>query len=85
MEDDLRFTQSLGKWEAALAVFQAMVKRDSRLRAVEFRGNTRMGGTITIGLHLPGGWTGEIWSVVEAHARKLEKQYPGLVLLPEQV
>lgn len=84
MDDDLRFTQSLGKWEAALAIFQTMVKRDPQLSSVSVKGTTRMGGTIQIALDRAEGWTEETWALVEEHAKKLEKQYPGLVLLPER-
>ena len=84
MDDDLRFTQSLGKWEAALAIFHAMVRRDTTLSQVEIRSKTRMGATISLSLAHPTGWSDESWGRVEHIARQMEKQYPGLVLLVEK-
>jgi hypothetical protein len=82
--DDHRFTQSLGRWEVAVAVFQAQVKRDPDASEAEFSACTRMGSTISVSLRNPTGWSDEAWVRVEAYARDVEQQYPGLVLLPER-
>ena len=84
MEEELRFTQSLGKWEVALAVFQAMVKRDPDAAEAEFCSKTRMGSTISIALYHPGGWNDDVWSRIQDYAQQIEQQYPGLILLPEK-
>ena len=47
--------------------------------------HTRMGGTVHLPMHRPEGWDQDTWAAVEGHVKVLEKKFPGLVLLPEQV
>jgi hypothetical protein len=83
--EDHRFTRSLGRWEVAVAVCQARVERGPEATQTEFSTCTRMGSTISVGLRNPAGWSDESRARVEAYARDVEQQYPGLVLLPERV